>query len=775
MKRVVFVAGLLVIFSFFKMTFAISDTTPTYAVTSISVDKNSVVGVDSLVLEYSIKTTNLSGSLGKIGIPRLYKVSVDGSELDGEGNCYNSIPTLISGDISNGSYKVTINFCNQFPTGEYRIAFTGITDITTSPTISYINNAPPPPPPPTFKVTVISLDKNELKGIGSLKIDYTIETTNFAGPMIKIGMPMLFKISGDDFEFADVVSCFSQMPTLISGNIANGNYSYTLNLCNQYPTGEYQVKFIGIQQSVASPIFKYQNDAPPPPPPPTFEVTSIAIDKTSLTGIGSIKLDYSIISTNFKGSLGKIGIPRLIKISGDSLEIDDDANCYNQAPSLISGDVSNGNYTTILNFCNQLPTGNYQISFIGISKTVSSPIINYANSKTHSVPIPMPTSKPQYRVSNTLLFKDSFTLGGNLNLKFELSTDDAYPRKPLCLLDGLINPFEARLISGTSSQGTWFCEAKIPKTSFDSALKVFDLQIVVTYSFLGEKYELRESLDSISSALPSPIPTPNSTASNSALKPSILNFQVVNLSEFTVGTMSKIQVMLSYLPRSFSNKATIKTILTCRPSQSEELRIFEAESESLVKTLNSQINLTLTPYIIPKIPGTYCLDVNLSFIDAPELNQLKQIMMKVQATTPTVSPTPTVSRTGLQNSNPNLILLSKWKLYLVLIEDLVSDYLSLLETRPDKAKQLVPILNKIQSDKRVAETSNLDFLSSGLYEKLYLNYKSAKNLYSKIVTSPRERYTIICVKMSSKNRVLDSKSVTAIYPKCPNGFKLKNN
>ena len=86
---------------------------------------------------------------------------------------------------------------------------------------------------------------------------------------------------------------------------------------------------------------------------PTFAVTSISVDKTTLTGNGSIKLDFNLVTTNFTGPLGKIGIPRLIAISVDN-EIDtSDANCYNQIPTLVSGDISNGNYSTTLNFCNQ--------------------------------------------------------------------------------------------------------------------------------------------------------------------------------------------------------------------------------------------------------------------------------------------------------------------------------------------------------------------------------------------------------------------------------------
>lgn len=89
--------------------------------------------------------------------------------------------------------------------------------------------------------------------------------------------------------------------------------------------------------------------------------------------------------------------------------------------------------------------------------------------KANKTPIPTVSSTPASS-GTTITYKflkvtfDAATLkfGGNLSLKFNLVTNDPEPKAPYCILDMVINPFEATLSDGAMSNGNWSCSAPIP-------------------------------------------------------------------------------------------------------------------------------------------------------------------------------------------------------------------------------------------------------------------------------------------------------------------------
>lgn len=67
-----------------------------------------------------------------------------------------------------------------------------------------------------------------------------------------------------------------------------------------------------------------------------------------------------------------------------------------------------------------------------------------------------------YKFSKVTFDAATLKFGGNLSLKFNLVTNDPEPKAPYCILDMVINPFEATLADGTTSSGNWSCSLPIP-------------------------------------------------------------------------------------------------------------------------------------------------------------------------------------------------------------------------------------------------------------------------------------------------------------------------
>jgi hypothetical protein len=89
--------------------------------------------------------------------------------------------------------------------------------------------------------------------------------------------------------------------------------------------------------------------------------------------------------------------------------------------------------------------------------------------KANKTPVPTVSSTPAssgtaitYKFSKVTFDAATLKFGGNLSIKFNLVTNDPEPKVPYCILDMVVNPFEATLSDGTTGNGNWSCSAPIP-------------------------------------------------------------------------------------------------------------------------------------------------------------------------------------------------------------------------------------------------------------------------------------------------------------------------
>lgn len=121
---------------------------------------------------------------------------------------------------------------------------------------------------------------------------------------------------------------------------------------------------------------------------------------------------------------------------------------------------------------------------------------------TKSTPIPTISSTPtgsrssvKYAFTKIELDSNTFKFGGVLSLSFNLATNDPDPKVPYCLLDMVINPFEATLINGSKSSGDWSCSTSIPAKPMETNPSgTYGLQILAISSSDGEKIEERQDV-----------------------------------------------------------------------------------------------------------------------------------------------------------------------------------------------------------------------------------------------------------------------------------------
>ena len=129
---------------------------------------------------------------------------------------------------------------------------------------------------------------------------------------------------------------------------------------------------------------------------PTFAVSNMKVDKSSLVGPGTIKIDFDLATTN----LTEWSTSPLIVTT----TIDDDFEaCPNTSSAqLISGNIQSGSYTATLNYCNQMGTGAHQIYIVRKAKIGSfshpGPTINYVNNAPPPTPTPTPTQQNSVRI-----------------------------------------------------------------------------------------------------------------------------------------------------------------------------------------------------------------------------------------------------------------------------------------------------------------------------------------------------------------------------------------
>jgi len=170
-----------------------------------------------------------------------------------------------------------------------------------------------------------------------------------------------------------------------------------------------------------------------------------------------------------------------------------------------------------------------------------------ATSSTSNSSLPL----APYEISEIQFSTDKLRFGGALEAKFKVVSNDANPSPIYCLIDGVINPFEASLTSGNRKDGFWSCNSLIPSNPLERMpSENYDFQIVIVYFNDSGKNELRKVVSTLhySGIIQTP-PTP--TYSVSGL--------VVNKTSITTG--QSVTVTFNLVTTNLSNFPQPLTVL----------------------------------------------------------------------------------------------------------------------------------------------------------------------------------------------------------------------
>jgi hypothetical protein len=131
-----------------------------------------------------------------------------------------------------------------------------------------------------------------------------------------------------------------------------------------------------------------------------------------------------------------------------------------------------------------------------------------------SVPTVTSSSSPKastnsYETSEIQLNSEKLRFGGSLEVKFRVKSNDLNPQPIYCLVDMVVNPFEASLVSGDKRDGIWSCERAIPSSPMErQSSGKYAVQILIVFSQNGQKDEIRKPIAVLQDAsIPSPTPT----------------------------------------------------------------------------------------------------------------------------------------------------------------------------------------------------------------------------------------------------------------------------
>jgi len=110
-----------------------------------------------------------------------------------------------------------------------------------------------------------------------------------------------------------------------------------------------------------------------------------------------------------------------------------------------------------------------------------------------------------YKFSKITFDSASLKFGGTLSLKFNLVTNDPEPKAPYCILDMVINPFEATLSDGITSNGNWGCSAPIPDKPLETNPSGnYTIQLLAVSRSSGQIIEERKDVAILKSVTSSP-------------------------------------------------------------------------------------------------------------------------------------------------------------------------------------------------------------------------------------------------------------------------------
>jgi hypothetical protein len=170
-----------------------------------------------------------------------------------------------------------------------------------------------------------------------------------------------------------------------------------------------------------------------------------------------------------------------------------------------------------------------------------------------------------YTLSSPRLIESTLNPGGVLDSRFRLVTNDSTSEPVYCSIDGFLNPFEARLISGTYNDGEYSCREAIPDKPLEllpSGRYPFDV-LVIYFNEFG-KQDFRQTLGFVNYPLTTPTtttpttttptttaPTPSPTPTTTAITPS-------PTPTTTAGTPSPTPTVKATAPAAAKPKASVK-------------------------------------------------------------------------------------------------------------------------------------------------------------------------------------------------------------------------
>ena len=108
---------------------------------------------------------------------------------------------------------------------------------------------------------------------------------------------------------------------------------------------------------------------------------------------------------------------------------------------------------------------------------------------------------------------------------------------------------------------------------------------------------------------------------------------------------------------------------------------------------------------------------------------------------------------------------------MLIAKALLSKTLKLRSIRPDKSKEVNWIVNVLEKDLGIVSGNINRGNFDETLKQMNSRFEISQDLFTKILNSQKQKYSIICQKLSKTNSVLETKKITSLNPKCPTGFK----
>jgi hypothetical protein len=223
----------------------------TASFSNIVLDKTSLAPGEVLGVTFDLSTTGVVANPKTNPIASLILNGSGFEAEDCEADCGSSLTTLVSGNISKGSWSSKISLGTALPSGKYKLmlfipALKGAKGaIYNSPTeITYLNpneSKKPTPVAATASFSSIAFDKSSLTPGEFLTVNFDLTTTGVvANPKTNPIASLTFSGADDSSEDCEE-DCGSSITTLVSGNLSKGSWSSKISLSSIRPSGKYKL------------------------------------------------------------------------------------------------------------------------------------------------------------------------------------------------------------------------------------------------------------------------------------------------------------------------------------------------------------------------------------------------------------------------------------------------------------------------------------------------------------------------------------------------------